>query len=74
MDRGVIKKGMLADLIILSQNPLIDITNTQSIELVIKGGEIYTQDEVLAHVPNPSDALERYERFVEEFEEIVSPL
>lgn len=71
MDRGVIKKGMLADLIILSQNPLIDITNTQAIELVIKGGEIYTQDEVLAHVPNPSEALERYERFVEEFEEIM---
>lgn len=72
MDRGVIEKGTLADLIVLSQNPLADIKNTQAIDLVIKGGEIYTQDEVLEHVPNPEDALKRLERFVGEFEEIMS--
>lgn len=70
-DRGVIKEGMLADLIVLSQNPMADIKNTQKIDLVIKGGEIYTQDEILEHVSNPEDAMERLERFLEGFEEIM---
>ncbi|WP_052131423.1 amidohydrolase family protein [Planococcus sp. CAU13] len=70
-DRGVIDKGKLADLIVLSENPLTDIKNTQAIDLVIKGGEVYTQDEILAHVPNPADTFERYEKFIGEFEKIM---
>ncbi|MFD1032512.1 amidohydrolase family protein [Metaplanococcus flavidus] len=71
-DRGVIEGGKLADLIVLSKNPLENIKNTKAIDLVIKGGEIYTQDEILAHIPNPAEAIERYESFELEFEEMMS--
>ena len=37
---GTIGEGMLADLVLLNKNPLDDITNTQSIELVIKNGNL----------------------------------
>lgn len=47
---GNIQKGMLADLVLLSSNPLVDIRNTNSIEAVIKDGTVYTRadlDEML---------------------------
>ncbi len=37
---GSIEKGKLADLVLLSADPLEDISHTQEIELVIKGGKI----------------------------------
>ena len=38
---GNIEVGMLADLVLLSKNPLKDIGNTRSIEMVVKEGELY---------------------------------
>ncbi len=38
--RGTIEKGKLADIILLDRNPLIDIHNSTSINIVIKNGEI----------------------------------
>jgi imidazolonepropionase-like amidohydrolase len=38
---GLIKQGFIADLIILKKNPLDDIKNTMSIEIVIKNGKKY---------------------------------
>lgn len=37
---GTVQEGKLADLVILSQNPLQDIRNSRSVETVIQGGRV----------------------------------
>ena len=39
-DRGAVKPGLRADLVVLRANPLAEIRNTREIELVIQGGKI----------------------------------
>ena len=46
-DLGSVREGMLADLVILKENPLDDIKNTRSTEIVIKNGEVYGLQELL---------------------------
>ena len=41
---GLIKEGMLADLVLLNLNPLADIENTQSIQAVIRNGKLYDRE------------------------------
>ncbi len=43
-DVGSLKSGMLADLIVLEQNPLEDIRNTNTIRYVMKNGRLYEGD------------------------------
>jgi len=43
---GSIAPGMRADLVILTRNPTADISNTRSIEYVIKEGRIYAPEEL----------------------------
>jgi adenine deaminase len=38
---GSLKAGKLADLLILDRNPLDDIRNSESIDLVMKNGRLY---------------------------------
>ena len=48
-DLGSITRGKLADLLVLSANPLEDIQNTEKIDQVLLGGRLYdgmTLDEV----------------------------
>jgi N-acyl-D-aspartate/D-glutamate deacylase/CubicO group peptidase (beta-lactamase class C family)/dipeptidyl aminopeptidase/acylaminoacyl peptidase len=40
-DIGSIEPGKLADLVILARDPLVDIRNTQSVQLVMRGGMLY---------------------------------
>jgi len=40
-DLGSIEAGKIADILILEENPLDDIRNTNTIELVIKNGRVY---------------------------------
>jgi imidazolonepropionase-like amidohydrolase len=39
--RGTIEVGRLADLVVLRSDPLLDIRNTRSIQLVMKRGRVY---------------------------------
>tara|TARA_B100001142_G_scaffold45550_1_gene41815 strand:- start:341 stop:1564 length:1224 start_codon:yes stop_codon:yes gene_type:complete len=43
-DLGSIEKGKLADLVILDQDPLINIRNTNSVDLIMKNGRLYDGD------------------------------
>lgn len=40
IDFGTIEPGKIADMVLLSGNPLTDISNVRSIELVIRGGKV----------------------------------
>lgn len=40
-ERGTIEVGKLADLVVLSADPLADIRNTRTIQLVVKRGRVY---------------------------------
>ena len=49
-DIGTLEEGKLADLVILSENPLEDIHNTDKVEHVMQGGRLYeaaTMNEVV---------------------------
>lgn len=48
---GSIAPGKLADVVLLTANPLEDIRNTRKIELVIRGGKIARPAELLKLVP-----------------------
>ncbi len=43
-DLGSLEAGKLADLVVLDQNPLEDIRNTQTIRYVLKNGRLYEGD------------------------------
>jgi imidazolonepropionase-like amidohydrolase len=46
---GTVQQGKLADLVVLSADPLADIANTRRIVFVIKGGEMHTPESLLKH-------------------------
>jgi len=45
---GTLEAGKLADLVVLSGNPLEDIRNTRHVQLVMKNGKTYSPQELLA--------------------------
>ncbi|MBX2817265.1 MAG: amidohydrolase family protein [Saprospiraceae bacterium] len=50
---GRVRVGMIADLVVLNSNPLVDIANTQDIEAVIKNGKLHSRmmlDEKLSNL------------------------
>ena len=44
-DRGRLEEGLLADIIAVPGDPLSDISVTESVRFVMKGGQIYRHDE-----------------------------
>ncbi|MFK7814249.1 MAG: amidohydrolase family protein [Maribacter sp.] len=53
---GLVQEGMWADLILLDANPLKDISNTQSINAVVKNGKYFDKSElnaILKRARNP---------------------
>lgn len=65
-DLGEIKAGRVADIVILNANPLEDMRNTQDIERIVKGGRVYTQEEILRHVPSNERIAEIQEEVMKE--------
>ncbi len=47
---GSLEAGKLADLVVLDRDPLADISNTQAIYRVVKGGQIFDPDEIAAEL------------------------
>ncbi|MFJ8517400.1 amidohydrolase family protein [Lysinibacillus xylanilyticus] len=65
---GVIKKGCIADLVILNDNPLENIKHTKDIHIIVKGGKAYTQEEILNHVPSEDEVEKSMANFMEHWE------
>ncbi|MFS0783976.1 amidohydrolase family protein [Bacillus sp. 1P06AnD] len=71
---GIIKEGAKADILILDKNPLDDISNTKRIRYLIKGGRLYTQDEIFQAIPDEEAALSAYNQFINDWEASCQPI
>lgn len=56
-DLGSLQKGMLADILILDENPLEDIRNTNTLSFVIKNGRVYDANTLNQVAPQAVEAL-----------------
>jgi imidazolonepropionase-like amidohydrolase len=45
-DYGTIEKGKVADILLLNENPLIDIKNSTSIDMIFFNGSLYNREEL----------------------------
>src|SRR5262249_61033332 len=45
-DLGALTPGRLADLVVLDRDPLADVANLEAIHRVVKGGRLFTPDEL----------------------------
>ncbi|MDX5475880.1 MAG: amidohydrolase family protein [Bacillaceae bacterium] len=66
-DIGVIQQEAIADILVLDANPLVNIQNTTCINLIVKGGKVYTQQALLDTVPSEEEVKEKMEQFIESF-------
>ena len=67
----MIKEGCIADMVILNKNPLEDIQHTKDIDRVIKGGRIYTQEEILEKIPSKEYLDREQEKFMADYEKMM---
>jgi imidazolonepropionase-like amidohydrolase len=58
---GSIEAGKLADLVIFGADPLADIRNTRSVELVVQNGVVYSGSDASRVWPNPAPAPRLYQ-------------
>lgn len=58
---GSIEKGKLADLVILSKNPALNIQNLRSIEAVIVNGKLYDQSSLTANLGQVANQIKHLE-------------
>ena len=58
---GSIEKGKLADLVILSKNPAINIQHLRSIEAVIANGKLYDQSSLTANLGQVANQIKHLE-------------
>lgn len=65
---GEIKKGYIADLLVLNQNPLDDIEHTLSINRIIKGGKVFEQQEIIGAIPTDEEVHVLIEQFLNDFQ------
>ncbi|MDW0113469.1 amidohydrolase family protein [Sporosarcina saromensis] len=69
---GAIKEGYIADLVILNENPLEAIEHTKSIHRIVKGGRVYSQEEVLTYIQSNEESEVRMVEFQSRWEEEMS--
>jgi imidazolonepropionase-like amidohydrolase len=50
-DLGQLEPGMQADLLVLDENPLADLTHTRSIRRVVKAGRVFAPDALVPRTP-----------------------
>ena len=46
-DFGTLEVGKMADIVVLTADPLLDISNTRQIEWVLKNGDLFAQQDLL---------------------------
>ncbi|KIL53657.1 amidohydrolase [Jeotgalibacillus alimentarius] len=66
---GSIREGNMADLVILKGNPLENIQATRDIQVIIKGGKVYSQKELIASAPGEREVNANLQAFVEKWGE-----
>ena len=54
---GTVEPGKLADLVIVTGNPIDDIRNTRNVHTVIKAGEVYKSRELMDLVKGKLETL-----------------
>ncbi|WP_274309886.1 amidohydrolase family protein [Solibacillus daqui] len=67
-DIGTLQEGKIADLVILSNNPLENIKHTQDIEFIVKGGKVYNEEEILRSIPSEEEFNKSMQAFMEKWE------
>ncbi|MEK4385598.1 amidohydrolase family protein [Solibacillus sp. FSL W7-1464] len=68
-DLGEIKEGFTADLLVLNENPLINIENTMKIDRLVKDGKLYTIPELLENIPTEQEMNDFINELIKTFEE-----
>ncbi len=63
---GTIHAGKLADLVLLDENPLADIRNSQTISAVIVGGRLFAQEALQALRAGAAEAAQQVESIEDE--------
>ena len=59
-DLGSLEPGKLADMVVMQDNPLEDIRNSQSIVLVVQNGVVYDGSDAARVYPDPAPATPMY--------------
>ena len=52
-DLGTIAPGMFADMVIVDGNPLEEISDTRRVRVVVKNGDVFTFEQLLAGPISP---------------------
>lgn len=64
---GQLKEDCIADIILLNENPLINIEHTTAIHSVIKGGTPYTVNQLLSLIPSEKENEHYLQVLLDEF-------
>ncbi|MGB4588159.1 MAG: amidohydrolase family protein [Clostridiaceae bacterium] len=73
-DLGRVVEGTIADLVILNSNPIDSISNSKDIFLIVKGGTVYTPQELIEAVPSEKENIEIIEKMISKFKKYGLPV
>ncbi len=64
---GQLKEGFIADIVVLNENPLLNIEHTMAIHSIIKGGTPYTVAQLLSLSPSQQENEQYFKTLLDEF-------